>query len=75
MIGSKSDGLKFYDGCETYLLIDYMATEFDIEIVKKGELFVAISKETQKILFFSSDVKVVYKALLYLAEKESEEDA
>ena len=70
MIGSKSDGFIFSDGTEIYLLIDWMSTEFGIEVEKKGDLFVAYSKETKKMLFFSSDVRVMYEALLVLAKKE-----
>lgn len=75
MIGSKSDGLIFSDGAENYLLIDWMASEFNIEVEKKGDLYVAYSKETKNMLFFSSDVRIIYLALLVMAEKESEEDA
>lgn len=75
MIGSKNDDLVFSDGAEIYLLIDWMATEFNIRVEKKGNLYVAYSNETNKMLFFSADVKVIYNALIYLANKESEENA
>lgn len=75
MIASKYENGIFSDDQETYLLIDWMSSEFNIRVEKKGELYVAYSKETNKMLFFSSDVKVIFNALIYLAQKESEQNA
>ena len=70
MIGSTFDGHKFSDGAEIKLLIDWMASDFNIDIKKEKDLYVAYSKETKNVLFYSSDVNVIFNALLILAEKE-----
>lgn len=75
MVGSKYNNNIFSDGSETELLIDWMASEFNIRVEKVGQLYVAYSNETNKMLFFSSSVKVIYNALLTMAIKESDDHA
>ena len=75
MVGSKYNNNIFSDGSETELLIDWMASEFNIRVEKVGQLYVAYSNETNKMLFFSSSVNVIYNALLTMAIKESDDHA